>query len=245
MKYNRILLSLIGFTTVFSAVAQGAAHEYQKNSPLFYAVIAEAVYKDTKDKAQKCIDKLLGPNQATVLKHEKHPSVTFGETNFILVKDSKGLRYVSIRGANGFRNWLGNGVSVVNGFIHDKDVPATTLKEMKSRINKYIKKYGTITTIVGHSLGGAFASQIVTAYEGKFQKVQVITYNGLKIKKGKNQIHLLVKNEHGSSMLSPLGRYIELSLGAGHLKINSNHDTKYFLSGLEDKDWNFILRHKK
>ena len=229
MKYNRILLSLIGFTTVFSAVAQGAAHKYQKNSPLFYARLADVadhVGSGCSSRMRYLFENGYGEKSATLLKKGKFKHEGYGTFDFIVVKDDKNLVHVAIKG-----DYEGHSL------MSFKDIPTNVLKNIQQRISKCEEKYGKITTIIGHALGGGIASQLVKKYKGKYQNVQVITFNGFCVKKGDNQLHFLFKHADLKKWVTPLNNYKKLD--HSNCSVEFDEEMGKFLK-MKLIDWNKV-----
>lgn len=218
---------------------------FKCNPPIFYTALAEAAYQNHDYSAQATINVYY--QGATVVAHEEHPSTLFGETTFIGVKDPFGNFHVAIEGSNSARNWLGNFAAPINGMFNKYDVPEATLRDMHKRIRRMTQKYGALMSLIGHSQGGMFASQIAS-YQGKhgnkhkYKDTQVITFNGFKVKPGKNQIHFAIGNEMAATLLSKDTRYTELPCGGGKLALVPNHGMKHFLNYLRYKNWPDIIK---
>jgi hypothetical protein len=218
---------------------------FKCNSPIFYAALAEAAYQSHKHSAQSTINVYY--NGATVVAHKEHFSKLFGKTTFIGVKDKFGNFHVAIEGSNSAHNWLGNAVAPINGLVNKYDVPEGTIKDMYKLIRRLTQQYGALMSLIGHSQGGMFASQIAS-YQGKhddkhkYKETQVITFNGFKIKPGKNQIHFAIGNEMAATLCSKDSRYTYLPHGGGKLAIGPNHGMKHFLNYLPHKNWPDVIK---
>lgn len=241
---NTSITHIVCITLLSSPFVFAGKQEFQldqpKDSALFYATVADAVYEKHKHKSQKTCDKILGNGVAVVLDHQEHTSTTFGKTNFIVVKSNKTKEItVGIEGSNSIHNWIGNGIAPTIGSVKEFDVPHQTRKEMHDRMKKIAKKYGVISYVVGHSQGGMFASQLLKAKKDSdtYKAARVITFNGFKVKSDPKQLHLAIKNEAAATNCSPKDRYVWLSYGGGMWRVVSNHQLKYFLSHLKDKSW--------
>jgi hypothetical protein len=114
-----------------------------------------------------------------------------------------------------------------------RGVPEQLFKTVQKEILRpWRKKYGKFTTMIGHSRGGMFASQIAYFFPKLYRKVQIITFNGFKPKEGPNQIHFLTQHEHAVSVVSSSDKYTRVPFGHGHLRLYINHSLNSFAEGL-------------
>lgn len=232
---------LLGLLLFFFAHGQ-VFGSFKDNTPFFYASLAEASYAKNGREAQIKLDRLLGKGLATVLKHHKIVSTFRSSTIIILVKDAKGKFHVAFEGSNDIGDWLGNVIiNPTRGAFYKYDVTKKVDQKMHTLMMNWKKQVGSITAIIGHSRGGMFASQVPHKHSRDYRGTQVITFNSLKPKAASNQLHLAIKNERVSTLLSSNGRYKKLNIGRGQWRLYSNHKMKFFLSGLKDKDWTFVL----
>ena len=216
--------------------------EYQKNSPFFYAALAEASYQKGAARVQRKMDQLFGKRIALVVDYKTIRAYFGASTDVILVRDIHGLHHIVYEGSDDLGDWLGNViVNPTRGTFYEYDVTKSVDLKMHRLMMIWKQKVGKITTIIGHSRGGMFASQVAHKHKNDYRGVQVITFNAYKPKAASNQLHLAVKSEHASTLLSSNGRYKQLPIGRGHWRLYSNHKMKFFLSGLKDKNWSFIL----
>ncbi|MCA9506786.1 MAG: hypothetical protein KC505_00005, partial [Myxococcales bacterium] len=208
---KKIILSLLFLIVPFKIIAGPAGDDFKHIEPYFYVAIAEASYEGTKNGAQERLNQLLGSNQAKVLDFKDHSSVLYGSNHFILVEDRLGGKHIAIEGSNSARNWLGNLVGFPGrGLVAEYDVPPRIRKSMQKIVEGWKKKHQHIISIVGHSQGGMYASQLKASKKDKYKHTVAMTFNGYKIKKDKNsdQYHFLIKTEHAASLLTSSGRYI-------------------------------------
>lgn len=238
-----MLLVLVYAGNLFGAASSSSTASshfpYQDNTPFYYAVLAEAAYKSSKSEAQKVIGRY--KCKATVIDRKSFVS-RYGSTNLLLVKDANGDLHIAVEGTNSLRNWRGNILMPVRGYVKEFDVPA----DIRNAMHKIFKAWGargSLVSIIGHSQGGMYASQVVASREKKYPDTQVITFNGFKIKSGKNQLHLANPAESASTLCSPKHRYVFTGRGGAHWRVVSNHRMAYFLDWLPDKTWKRVLRH--
>ena len=228
-------------SAVILLVSGQSFSNYKANSPFFYAAIAEASYAKTAQESQSKLDRLLGPSKAQIIARHKIGALFLGTTNIILVRDHRGLFHIGFEGSNDIGDWIGNVIiNPTRGSIFKYDVTSSIDKKMHRLMMSWKKEVGSITSIVGHSRGGMFASQVPHKHSEYYKGTQIISFNCLKPKAGDNQLHLAVKKERGATLLSSNGRYKKIAIGSDYWRLFSNHRMKAFLSGLKDKDWSFV-----
>ncbi len=248
MQNFRALFSALLCTIIFlpcNLLSAANKERYKKIAPYFYAALAEATYKENKTKSQKMLDKLLKneKEKATVIGRKVHKSKAFGRTNFLLVKDNHGNMHVGIEGTSEGRNWIGNAYMPARGTTTEYDVPGKIRAAMHNIIKQWRQeKRLPLASIVGHSQGGMYASQVAHHHDKHYKNAgtTIITFNAYKPKKKSNQLHFKVKNEHASTLCSPSRRYIPITKSSGHWSLVSNHRMKYFLQGLKSKNWHDV-----
>jgi hypothetical protein len=258
---NHILrrVSLLSFCAV-SLHIQGAAITYSQKfrdqDPYFYAVVAKAAYKHSRKSVQKVLDKKLGTGRAEVLQTVTYRQSLYGNTNMILVKDDRNRLHVGFEGSTDLGNWARNLKSLY------KNVEKDVLRGMHNVITDWEKWQPgcTLVSIVGHSQGGMYASQLVRLYKrhytepaktksGKIDRSKrsgratVITFNAYKPKKAPYQFHFATEDEHAVTLCSSKGRYIPIPCGNNDASIASNHSMKYVVRGLRGKKWEDFKKH--
>ncbi|MCP5507811.1 MAG: hypothetical protein H7A37_05885 [Chlamydiales bacterium] len=172
-------------------------------SPLFYFHIAEATYRED---PQKYLDKALGKEKVEKL----DSGARFGVQDQWLVRFFKDLQtgelIVGFRGTDN----IYNKISFVPHTIAD---PGKIFKKMNKQMDKWSRNYGSISTFVGHSAGGYFATHIK-----KDWKVKRITMNGHKCEReggggARLTINLRIYTDVISKWFgSARGRYIDIEL---------------------------------
>lgn len=240
--------------SLFSLKAFSAAEEFSQKfrdqTPFFYAAIASAAYKHHASDAQAFLDKKLGIGKAQVLQTVSYKQSLYGKTNMILIKDDNDRLHVGFEGSTDFGNWLRNLKSSV------VDVEKDVLKGMHKIITDWEawRPENTLTSVVGHSQGGMYASQVVRKFHAHYTqprktksgkidrskrqgRATAITFNAYKPKKAPYQFHFATKNENGSTLFSSKGRYIPIKKGNNPASVKSNHTMKYVLRGLKNKSW--------
>lgn len=241
------------------------SQKFRDKPPFFYAVIAAAAYKHDCAKAQEVLDKHLGAGQATAEECRDFENDAFGHTNLLLVKekDEKGKTgrlHIGIEGSSEIGNWVGNALMPLRGLVSDYDVPHGIRKKMH-RIFKHWEKSrpgSTLVSIVGHSQGGMYASQVVRSHHEHYTKplknksknidrskrqgrTTVVTFNGFKPKSKGNQYHFATAKECAATLFSSNGRYIKIKEGNNYASIASNHSMKYIFEGLQGKNWDTYI----
>lgn len=259
--YFGISLLLINISTsnIFGADDK-YSQKFRDQDPYFYAVIAAAAYKHDCTKVQKVLNKHLKPGEATALDCVDFKNDAFGHTNLLLVIDSNKRLHVGIEGSSEIGNWRGNVLMPIKGLVSDYDVPHGIRKKMHRIFKKWEAKYpgSTLVSIVGHSQGCMYASQVVRSHHEHYTKplkdksgkidrnkrqgrTTVVTFNGFKPMAKGNQYHFATEKECAATWFSSNGRYIKIKEGSNYASIESNHSMKYIFEGLKDKSWNDFI----
>lgn len=215
--------------------------DYKSQAPFFYAALAEASYTKNVRQSQMILDRLLGKGEVKVHRVVKVPTALRASTMVILVEDKMNQFHVGFEGSNDLGDWLGNIIiNPTRGTFYEYDVTKGADQRMHNLMMSWKRQVGGLTSIVGHSRGGMYASQVPHKHGADYENTQIITFNALKPKARGNQLHLAVKSERASTILSSNGRYKRLNIGRGAWRLYSNHKMKYFLSGLRGQSWDFI-----
>ncbi len=242
MKRLSIFFLLASVSQLFGA--SGSDKKYQKHSPFMYAVLAEAAYKPSKESAQKVINELTeNRSDMTVLDHKDYDSAMYGTTRLILVEDKYKDLHVAIDGTSSVRN-AGRDIALL---IRSKFAKYGVAPRVRNALHNIIKDWEhkpgkkKVTTVSGHSLGGAFASQVVNSHKKHYgDKATVITFNALKPVDRSNQVHFAIKHEHLSKLFSSRNKYIDLP-SRGHHRLIRHHKLESFLNGLKGVKWDALL----
>lgn len=251
--FSLSLLSLNAF-----CAAQEFSQKFKDQPPFFYAAIASAAYKHRSEDAQAYLDKKIGAGKATVLQTVPYKQSLYGNTNMILVKDDKNRLHVGFEGSTDLRNWVRNFKSLFKTV--DKDV----LRGMHGVITDWEKFQpgSTLVSIVGHSQGGMYASQMAKLYASHYTKPRktksgkidrskrsgraaIITFNAYKPKKRGNQYHFATKKECGATLFSSSGRYIPIdyTVNRHNGDICLYHGMKHIIRALRGKTWEDFKKH--
>ncbi len=223
----------------------GTSHnmDYKNNTPFDYAVLAKAAYRSSQAGAQRCISELIKNRSGmTVLDYEEYDGSNFldkfvyGAIRLIIVRDKDRRLHVAIDGTSSIRNAKRDVAILVRSLFSKYGVPPRARNDLHDIIKGWEYRFkGKVTTVCGHSLGGAFASQVVNSHN-KHYCATVITFNALKPVDRENQIHFAIKDEHLSKLFSSHKKYIPLEARA-HWRSTGKHKLKCFLSALKRKNW--------
>lgn len=253
--FRATTLSMFLMPFITSTAATEFSQKFRAQDPYFYAAIASAAYKHKTRDAQAHLDHKLGVGKVKVLQTVMYKQSLYGNTNMILVKDDKNRLHVGFEGSSDIGNWVHN---VKLAF---KSVDKGVLRGMHKVIYNWQRWQPgcTLASVVGHSQGGMYASQVVRKFykhytqpqrtkSGKIDRSKrqgratAITFNAYKPIKAPYQFHFATKNERGATLFSSKGRYIPLKERS---ESTTHHSMKHVRRALRGKKWEDFKKYNE